>query len=203
MANPVSSMPSFLRDAFSSRAMFSNLQKQDVQMRALQWLQQHIDSDLEDKTILEQFAQKWRLGAQKPSSIEQSPLYLENLPGSYKGEKSINPHQEDALVFIQAAVPSQMQEDFKQRWEAKTKLVVANESGAAFKVDEREIALLQAADPDGNGTGWYPVEAKTTYYVLSSETKGEDYLVELSEEISSANVSTWFVSQADVKLSNV
>ena len=54
-----------------------------------------------------------------------------------------------------------------------------------------------------SGTGWYLVEEQTTYYVLSSESKGDDYLVELGEEISPANLSTWFVSQEDVKLSNV
>lgn len=203
MTNSVSSEPSFLRDAFKSHASFSSLQQQAMQKRALQWLQLHINQDLEDKTILEKFAQKWRLGAPHASNIEQSPLYLENLPGSYKGKKSINSHQEDALVFIQGVVPLQMQEDFQKRWGAKTKLVVANASGAAFKVDEQAIEALKATDPDGTGTGWYLVEEQTTYYVLSSESKGDDYLVELGEEISPANLSTWFVSQEDVKLSNV
>ena len=203
MTDSVSLAPSFLRDAFESHASFSSQQQQTIQKQALQWLQRHISNDLEDKTILEKFAQKWRLGAQASASTGQSPLYLENLPRSYKGEKSINPHQEEALAFIQAAVPLQLQEDFKQRWAAKTKLVVSNEAGAAFKVDDREIALLQAADPDGTGTGWYLVEDKTTYYVLSSEAKGDAYLVELSEEISPANLSTWFVSQADVQPSKV
>jgi hypothetical protein len=203
MANPVSSAPSFLRDAFSSHAAFSNLQKQEAQKWALRWLQRHIEDDLEDKTIIDQFAQKWRSGPQASSSSEQSPLYLENLPGSYKGEKSINSHQEEALVFIQDMVPLSMQEAFKQRWETKSKLVVVNQSGAAFKIDEREIALLKKEDADGDGTGWYLVEDQTTYYLLSSESKGDDYCVELGEGIGPENRSIWFVLQEDVKLSNV
>jgi hypothetical protein len=119
MTNPASSVPSFLRDAFTSYSSFSNLQKQDVQKRALKWLQLHITTELTDKTILDQFTQQWRTGTSQSPGPDQSPLYLENLPGSYKGDKSINGHQENALVFLQEVVPSQMQEDFKQRWNAK------------------------------------------------------------------------------------
>lgn len=203
MTNPASSVPSFLRDAFVSYAPFSNLQKQDVQKRALKWLQLHINTELEDKTIIEQFTQKWRVGTGQSSSSDQSPLHLENLPGSYKGTKSISGHQEDALVFLQEVVPLQMQEDFKQRWNAKTKLEVSNAAGAFFKIDEQATTLLQQEDPDGNGTTWYQVEHKKIYYLLSSEPKGDDYLVVLGEEISPQNRNTWFVAQEHVKISNV
>jgi hypothetical protein len=133
MANPASSVPSFLRDAISSYAQFSAPQKQAVQQGALQWLQRHINTELADKTILDQFAQKWRLGKNQPSSPDQSPLCLDRLPGSYKGNQSISGHQEEALVYLQDVVPLQMQEDFKQRWNAKIKLEVTNASGATFK----------------------------------------------------------------------
>jgi hypothetical protein len=76
MTNPASSVPSFLRDAFKSHATYSNSQKQDAQKRALKWLQFHINTELADKTIMEQFTQKWRFGAASPPS-DQSPLYLE------------------------------------------------------------------------------------------------------------------------------
>ncbi|MEO1149074.1 MAG: hypothetical protein AAFY26_26305 [Cyanobacteria bacterium J06638_22] len=104
---------------------------------------------------------------------------------------------------MQAVVPLQMQEDFSQRWNAKTKLEVSNSSGACFKVDEREIALLQQQDPEGDGTAWYQVEDKQTYYLLFSEPKGDAFLVVLSEEISPQHQNTWFVAQEHVKISNV
>jgi hypothetical protein len=201
MTNPESSAPSFLRDAFLSYATFSNLQKQDVQKRALKWLQLHIDTELADKTIIKQFTQKWRAGVDH--SQDNDPLHLENLPNSYKGSKSINGHQENALVSLQEAIPLQMQEDFKQRWNAKTKLEVSNASGAIFKIDERDATLLQQDDPDGNGKNWYQVENKKIYYLLSSESKGDQYLVVLCEEISPQNRNTWFVDQANVKISSM
>lgn len=201
MTNPASSVPSFLRDAFESHATFSSLQKQDVQKRALKWLQLHINTDLEDKTIIEQFTQKWRVGADRSPILDQSPLYLDVIPGSYK--KSINGHQEDALVFLQEAVPLQMQADFQQRWNAKTKVEISNSSGASFKIDQREMALLQQEDPDGNGTAWYHVEHQQVYYLLSSEPNGDDFLVVLSEEISPQQGNTWFVAQEHVKISTV
>ena len=204
MADPVSSVPSFLRDALKAYAPYSSAQKQNMQKRALKWLQRHIHADLEDKTIIKQFAQKWRgLEAGQSSSSDHSPLSLENLPGSYKGAKSINGHQEGALVFLQEVVPTQMQEDFKQRWDAKEKLEVTHSPGAFFKIDGREITLLQQDNSDGDGTTWYQVENKSTYYLLSSEPKGDDYLVVLCEEISPQNRNTWFVAQAHVKLSSV
>lgn len=200
MTNPASSVPSFLRDAFESHATFSNLQKQDAQKRALKWLQFHINTELADKTIMEQFTQKWRFGAAKPSS-DQSPLYLEVIPASYN--KAGTGHQEEALVFLQEAVPLQMQEDFKQRWNAKTKLEVSSSAGASFRIDEREMELLQQEDPDGDGITWHHVEHNKVYYLLSSEPKGEDLLVVLSEEISPENRSTWLVDQKHVKVSSV
>jgi hypothetical protein len=203
MVNPAASTPSFLREAFQSYATYSNAQKQDVHKHALKWLQKHIDSELADKTIIEQFTQKWRTGTNESVSSENSPLYLENLPGSYKRSNSINGHQEDALVFMQEVVPLQMQEDFKQRWNLKTKLEVSNSSGTSFQIDEREKTILQQEDPDGNGTTWYQVNHKQIYYLLSSEPKGDYYLVMLSEEISPQNRNTWLVSQKDVKISNL
>jgi hypothetical protein len=197
------STSSFLRDALTSYAPFSNQQKQQAQKRALKWLQQHVDHDLEDKTILKQFGQKWRAGSARSSSAEELALHLENLPGSYKGQKSVSGHQEDALNFMQDVVPLGMQEDFNQRWNAKAKLVVSNPSGATFKVDQREIALLQQEDADGEGHTWYQVEAESLYYLLSSEPQGDDYQVVLSEEISPQNRNVWFVSQEQVKISNV
>lgn len=203
MSNPASSVPSFLRDALVSYTGFSNQQKQDVQKRALKWLQVHINTDLTDKTILEQFTQKWRFGASQSASTDQSPLLLENLPGSYKGNQSINGHQEEALVFLQNIVPVEMQADFQQRWNAKSKLEVSSADGASFKVDDREIALLQQEHQDGDGTTWYLVEHKQVYYLLSSELQGNNYQVVLAEEISPQNRSTWFVAQDQVKISNV
>ncbi|MCU0566592.1 MAG: hypothetical protein MUF49_08345 [Oculatellaceae cyanobacterium Prado106] len=201
MTNQTSVIPSFLRDAFESHASFSNLQKQDVQKRALKWLQLHINDDLADKTIMEQFTQKWRVGPRQTLGADQSPLHLDVIPGSYS--KSPNNHQEEALVFLQEVVPLQLQEDFKQRWNAKNKLEVSNKSGTSFKIDERKMELLQQEDPDGCGITWHHVESKQVYYLLSSEEKGENLLVVLAEEIGSENRNTWFVSQKDVKVSPV
>lgn len=201
MTNPASSVPSFLRDAFESHATFSNASKQDAQKRALQWLQLHINTDLEDKTIIKQFTHKWRVGANKPPISDQSPLYLETIPRSYT--KSINGHQENALAFLQEVVPLQMQEDFQQRWDAQTKLEISNSSGASLKIDQREMTLLQQEDPDGNGIAWYHVEHKKVYYLLSHKPKGDDFLVVLSEEISPQNSNTWFVNKEDVRISTV
>ncbi len=198
-----SAAPNFLREALASYAPFSNQQKQNAQKRALTWLQLHINTDLTDKTILEQFAQKWRAGPNQSSSANRPPLRLENLPGSYKGEKSINRHQETALNFMQQIVPLQMQEEFNQRWNAKTKLAVSSPSGAIFKLDQRDIALLQQEDADGEGHTWYLVPDKSVYYLISSASQGEDYQVVLSEEISPQNRNIWFVSQEQVKISNV
>jgi hypothetical protein len=203
MTNPASSAPSFLRDAFVSYSTFSNLQKQDVQQRALKWLQLHINDELADKTIIEQFSQQWRAGTQSSPDSDQSPLYLEKLPGSYKGSKSISGHQEEALVFMQEVVPLQLQEDFKERWNAKIKLEVSKSAGACFKIDEQKATMLQQEDPDGNGMTWYSVAHKTIYYLLSSEEKGDDYLVVLCEEISPQSRNAWFVAQEQVKISNV
>ncbi|MEO0532578.1 MAG: hypothetical protein AAF215_01760 [Cyanobacteria bacterium P01_A01_bin.123] len=202
MTNSTSSAPNFLRDMIKDPATFNNPQKQDVQKRALKWLQLQIDNELTDKTIIEQFAQKWRVGKNQSPGTDQSSLSMENLPGSYKGTKSISGHQEDALDFLQEVIPLPMQEGFKQRWNAKIKLEVSNASGASFKIDEQEMTLLQEDDPDGNGTTWYQVENKKVYYLLSSEPKGDDYLVVLGEEISPQNRNTWFVAQEDVKISN-
>ncbi|MCU0551963.1 MAG: hypothetical protein MUC48_21715 [Leptolyngbya sp. Prado105] len=201
MTNPASSVPSFLRDAFESHATYSNLQKQDVQKRALKWLQIHINTELADKTIMEQFTHRWRVGASKPTISDQSPLYLEVIPGSYR--KSGDGHQEDALGFLQEVVPLQMQEQFQLRWNAKTKLEISSSSGASFKVDDRAMELLQQEDPDGSGTAWYHAEHRQVYYLLSSEPKGDDLLVVLTEEISPENRHTWFVAQSDVKVSTV
>ena len=200
MTDPVSLAPNFLRDAFGAYAQYSSANKQDVQKRALKWLQLHINTDLEDKTIIEQFARTWRGIKSESSSSDRSPLHLEDLPGSYTGTKS---YQEDALAFLQAAVPLQMQEDFKQRWDAKKKLEVFNKPGTAFKVDERDIELLQQDEPDGDGTTWYPIEDRSIYFLLSSEPKGDHHLVVLSEELGSQNRSTWFIVQEHVKITSV
>jgi hypothetical protein len=201
MTNQTSVIPSFLRDAFESYASFSNLQKQDVQKRALKWLQLHINDDLADKTIMEQFTQKWRVGPRQTLGADQSPLHLEVIPGSYS--KSVDGHQEEALVFLQEAVPLSMQEDFQQRWNAKNKLEVSSSSGTLFKTDEREIELLQSEDPDGSGITWCHVANKQIYYLLSSEEVGENLQVVLSEEISSEKRNAWFVAKKDVRVSPV
>lgn len=203
MVNPIVSTPSFLRDAFNSYAPFSSSQKQDVHKRALKWLQSHINAELSDKTIIEQFTQKWRKGTNQPLSLDKSPLHLENLPGSYKRSKSVNTHQEDALIFLQEKVPPQLQEDFKKRWNVKTELKVSNSSGTPFKIDEREKTVLQQQDPNGDGTTWYQVNNKQSYYLLSSELKGDHYYVMLSEDISPQNRNIWFVYQEDVNISNI
>ena len=201
MTDSASSNSNFLKDAFAAYAPYSTAQKQDVQKAALKWLQLHISSDLEDKTILEQFAQKWRKGSKQPLSV--APLSMESLPRSYKGNNSVSGHQEEALSFLQEVIPPQMQEDFKQRWNLKAKLQVSNATGATFKIDQQEMTLLQQNDANGDGTAWYQVEDKSVYYLLSHEEKGDDYLVELSEEISSQNQNTWFVAKEDVKISSV
>ncbi|MBE9101648.1 hypothetical protein [Vacuolonema iberomarrocanum] len=194
MTKSESSESNFLKDALVNYAQYTSAQKQDVQKSALKWLQSHINSDLTDKTILDQFAQKWRKNSNQPLSVD--PLYLENLPRSYKGDKSLNNHQEEALIFLQDIVPLQMQEGFKQRWELKAKLQVSNSDGATFKTD-------QQIDVDSDGSTWCQVEDKTVYYLLSHEEKGDDYLVELSEEISPQNQNTWFVAKEHVKISSI
>ncbi|MEM8810613.1 MAG: hypothetical protein AAGF01_31780 [Cyanobacteria bacterium P01_G01_bin.38] len=201
MTNLESSTPSFLKDAFVAYAQYSASQKQDVQKAALKWLQLHINNDLADKTILEQFAQKWRKGSNQPLSA--APLYLESLPRSYKGKKSVSGHQEEALSFLQEVVPLQMQEDFKQRWNLKAKLQVSSSDGATFKVDQQEMTLLKQNDADGDGTAWYQIADNSLYYLLSYEEKGDDYLVELGEEISPQNQNTWFVAKEHVKISSI
>lgn len=201
MTSSVSSTSSFLKDAFATYALYSAPHRQNVHKAALRWLQLHINTDLEDKTILQQFAKKWRKDASQPLSAD--PIYFESLPSSYKGEKSVSGHQEEALTFLQEVVPLQMQEGFKQRWELKSKLQVSNPSGTAFKVEQQEIATLQQNDADGDGTAWYQVEDKSLYYLLSYEETGDDYRIELSEEISPQNRNTWFVAKEHVKVSNV
>lgn len=203
MANTTDSAPSFLRDAFTSHAPYSASQKQEAQKRALKWLQSHIESELSEQKIFEQFTKKWRSGTAQPPMSDNSPLYLENLPHSYKGSKSINNHQEEALVFLQEKIPSQMQDEFKTRWEAKQYLKVSNKAGASFKVEQQEQAILQKQDPDGNGTSWYQIPFEETYYILTYKEEGTDYLLELSEDISPQKRNVWFVSQEDVKIANI
>ncbi len=200
MASSVSSESSFLKDALVSYAPYSNLQKQDIHKAALRWLQVHINNDLADKTILDQFAQKWRKDSNQPLSTD--PIDFELLPGSYKGEKSVSNHQEEALTFLQEAVPVSIQENFKQRWDIKTKLQVSNSAGAIFKVDQRDMALLKQTDANGDGTAWYQVKNRSVYYVLSYEEKGDDYFVELGEEISPQNKNAWFVAKEQIKISS-
>ncbi|MGA9377930.1 MAG: hypothetical protein WBV73_04080 [Phormidium sp.] len=202
MANQSTTTISFLKEAFISLAPFSSLSKQEVQREALKWLQLHIQTDLEDKTIIPQFNQMWR-GGDLSSNADNSPLYLENLPGSYKGSKTVTTHQEDALAFIQEKVPQELQDEFKKRWDAKTKIEVSNAEGALFKIDERETTVLQTEDPEGNGTAWFKVEKKQMYYLVSSEEKGDNYYVVLCAEISPQNRNAWYVAQKDVKISNV
>ena len=203
MAKTTNSVPSFLRDALESYAQYTADQKQDAQKRALKWLQSHIESDLSDKTILTQFAQKWRTGSNAPSEADQSPLNWANLPSSYKGNKSINSHQEEALKLIEEQVPQEMQEDFKARWEVKTKLKVSNASGTPLKADETDLKVLQEKDPNGEGKNWYQVNKGDVYYLLSSEEKETHYLVVTTEEIGSDNRNTWYVSKEDVSISGV
>lgn len=203
MANTTDSVPSFLRDAFTSHAPYTASQKQDAQKRALKWLQSHIESELSEQKIFEQFTKKWRSGTAQPPMSDNSPLYLENLTGSYKGSKSINKHQEEALIFLQEQVPTQMQDDFKTRWDAKQCLKVSNKEGTPFKVEQQEQTILQKQDPDGNGTSWYQVKYEETYYILTYKKEGDYYLVELTEDISPQNRNIWFVSQEDVNISNI
>jgi hypothetical protein len=203
MATPQTTAPSFLRDAFQSYAQFTVDQKQDAQKRALKWLQIHIQSDLSDQTILDQFAQKWRTGKLSPSNANDSPLHLENLPRSYKGTDSINAHQEEAFSFLEEHIPTALQDEFKARWEVKKRLKVSGASGTPLKIDETELETLQKNDPDGEGKTWYQVNKGDIYYVLSSEEKGENYLVVMTEEIGSENRNTWYVSKKDVDISNL
>jgi hypothetical protein len=200
MANPSASVPSFLREAFVGYSSYNNPQKQEVHKKALKWLQTQIENDLEDKTILEQFAVKWRAGsnADIPDKIS-----LEFLPSSYKGDKTLDYHQEEALVFMQEVIPLSLQEEFQKHWEIKNKLEVSNSAGTAFKVDNREISVLQAEDAEGTGITWFQVPKKQVYFLLSSELQDNQYLVVLSEKISPQNRDTWYVAQEDIKISGV
>jgi hypothetical protein len=200
MANPSASVPSFLREAFVGYSSYNNPQKQEVHKKALQWLQIQIENDLEDKTILEQFALKWRAGSNADIAAK---LSLEFLPSSYKGNKSMDGHQEEALVFMQSAIPPSLQEEFQKHWEIKNKLEVVNATGTPFKIDNREISALQAEDAEGTGITWYQVPKKQVYFLLSSELQDEQYLVVLSEKISPQNRDTWYVAKADIKISGV
>jgi hypothetical protein len=196
--------PSFLRDAFTSYAKYNAPQQQTIQKNALQWLQSHIESELDDgKAIIKQFSSKWRKEGQSGKNSQELPIELKNLPGSYKGSKTGDSHQEDALVFIHEAITQDLKDDFEKRWQIKEKLKVSNSSGTIFMVNDEEIATLQQQNPEGNGTTWYQVEEKQSYYLLSSEKKGDRYLVVLSEPISPQNRDTWLVAQADVEISKV
>lgn len=114
--------PSFLRDAFTSYAKYSTPKQQEIQHSALQWLQSQIESELDDgKAIMEQFAYKWRNGWKPGINSQESPIELKNLPLSYKGSKSINSHQEDALIFIHKAIPQDLKDGFTQRWNIQEK----------------------------------------------------------------------------------
>ncbi|MGB5596947.1 MAG: hypothetical protein WBM62_23360 [Crocosphaera sp.] len=203
MAKTKNSVPSFLKDAFEDYAQYTAAQKQNAQQRALKWLQLHIQSDLSDQTILAQFAQKWRTGNKVNPEAEQSPLHLENLPRSYKGNKSINSHQEEALLFLHEQVPPEMQDDFKSRWDVKTKLKISNAAGTPLKIDEKEPDVLEKSDPNGEGKAWYQVNKGDIYYLLSSEEKGEHYLIVTTEDIGSENCNTWFVAKEDVDISSL
>lgn len=196
--------PSFLRDAFVSYAKYNTPQQQALQQYALQRLQSQIESELDHgKTIIEQFSNKWRKGWQEAKNSQELPIEFKNLPGSYKGSKTSNLHQEDALVFIHEAIPQYLKDEFEQRWKIEQKLQVTNADGTPFIVNEEEIAVLQEQDPEGNGVTWYQVDEKQTYYLLSCEEKGDRYLVVLSEAISPQNRDTWLVNQADVVISKV
>jgi hypothetical protein len=203
MAKTKNSVPSFLRDAFDDYAQYTAPQKQNAQQRALKWLQLHIQSDLSDQTILAQFAQKWRTGNKVNLDAEKSPLHLENLPGSYKGKQSINSHQEEALLFLHEQVPVEMQDGFKTRWDVKTKIKISNAAGTPLKLDESQAETLQQNDPNGEGKTWYQVNTGDIYYLLSSEEKGEHYLIVTTEDIGSENRNTWFVAKEDVDISNI
>ena len=204
MATSKALSPSFLRDAFTSYAKYNTPEQQKLQQYALQWLQSHIESDLDDgRAIMEQFTSKWRKGWQPGINAQESPIELKNLPPSYKGSKTIDSHQEDALVFIHEAIPQDLKDGFEKLWNIKQKLQVSNSSGTTFMVKEEKIDVLQEQDPQGDGIAWYQVDKKQTYYLLSWEEKGDLYLVVLSEAISPQNNDTWFVAQADVNLSKV
>ncbi|VEP15277.1 conserved hypothetical protein [Hyella patelloides LEGE 07179] len=204
MATSKALNPSFLRDAFTSYSKYNTPKQQELQQYALQWLQSQIESELDDgKAIMEKFTGKWRKGWQPGINSQESPIELKNLPHSYKGSNTIDSHQEDALVFIHEAIPQNLKDDFAKLWNIKEKLQVSNADGAIFMVNDEEIATLKEQDPEGNGTAWYQVDEKQTYYLLSSEEKGDRYLVVLSEAISPQNRDTWLVAQADVNISKV
>jgi hypothetical protein len=203
MANPNTSVSSFLKEALTSYSSYTSTAKQTAQKYALSWLQSQIESELEDQTIMEQFTQKWRTGTNKSVSGDNSPLYFEKLPGSYKKTHSISNHQEDALVFIHEKVPPEMQESFKERWNLKTKLDVSNASGTPFTIDERELSILQSEDPEGNGITWYQVETKQMYYLLAFEEQDNQYKIVLSDKISPQKHDVWFVDKEDVKISDI
>lgn len=204
MVNSKALKPSFLRDAFVSYAKYNSPKEQELQKNALKWLQSHIESDLnEGKTIINQFANQWRKGSQGAINAQESAIALENLPGSYKGSRAIDSHQEDALIFIHEAIPQDLKDDFEKRWKIKQKLQVTNSSGTTFMVNQEEIAILKEQDPEGNGITWYQVDSKQIYHLLSYEKKDDLYLVVLSEAISPQNRDTWLVAQADVEISKV
>ena len=203
MATSKALSPSFLRDAFLSYAKYSSAQQQALHKYALQWLQSQIESELDDgKAIIEQFTSKWRKGWHGGKSSEPS-IEFKNLPGSYKGSSTVDTHQEDALVFIHEAIPQNLKDEFEKRWNIKQKLQVSNSDGTTFMVNDEEIAILKEQDIEGDGTAWYQVDEKQTYYLLSCEEKGDRYLVVLSEAISPQNRDTWLVAQADVNISKV
>ena len=196
--------PSFLRDAFTSYAKYNTPKQQILHKYALHWLQSHIESDLDDgKAIMEKFTGKWRKGWQGVKNSEEQPIKLENLPGSYKGSKVVDKHQEEALIFIDEAIPQALKADFEKRWKIEQQLKITNASGTPFMVDDSEIGTLQEQDSEGNGTGWYQVAENQTYYLFSSEAKGDRYMVVLSEPISPQNRDTWLVAQADVNISKI
>ncbi len=204
MVNSKVLTPSFLRDAFVSYAKYNSSQQQTIQRDALKWLQRNIESELDDgKEIIEKFTNKWRPGWQNGKNPQELPIEFQNLPGSYKGVKTANSHQEDALIFIHETIPQDLKNSFEKRWNIEKKLQVSNSSGTPFMVNEEEIATLQEKDPEGNGTAWYQLEEKETYYLLSYEEKGDLYLVVLSEPIGSQNRDSWFVNQADVNISKI
>ncbi len=125
------------------------------------------------------------------------------MPRSYKGSKTIDSHQEDALILIHEAVPQDLKDDFEKRWNIKQKLRVTNSSGTTFMVNEEGIDTLREQDPEGNGITWYQVDEKQTYYLVSYEQKGDLYLIVLNEVISPQNRDTWLVAKADVEISKV
>ena len=153
MVNSKALEPSFLRDAFVTYAKYNSPKEQDLQQSALEWLQSKIETELDDgKEIIEQFTSKWRKGWQGVKNSEEQPIALENLPGSYKGSKAVDLHQEDALVFLHEAIPQDLKDDFEKRWKIKQKLQVSNANGTPFMVKEEELAILKEEDPEGK---WY------------------------------------------------